>query len=122
MFLLAGVLREYDMSRFEYFDYSYGTLTSGAYREKLISQVDSFKCFAQQNDERIIKAAREDELDIAIDLKGYTNGGRYHIFAQGVAPVQISCWDIRNLCTRHFDYFIADHRSRRNKGRIIQSR
>ena len=40
---------------------------------------------------RIIKAAREDELDIAIvDLKGYTNGGRYHIFAQGVAPVQIS--------------------------------
>ncbi len=110
MFLLAGVLREYDKSRFEYFVYSYGTHTSGAYREKLISQVDSFKCFAQQNDERIIKAAREDELDIAIDLKGYTNGGRYHIFAQGVAPVQISYLGYPGTSgTRHFDYLIADH-------------
>ncbi len=110
MFLLAGVFREYDRSNFEYFVYSYGAHTSGDYRERLISQVDSFKCFARQNDEKIIKAAREDELDIAIDLKGYTNGGRYHLFAQGVAPVQISYLGYPGTSgTSHFDYLIADH-------------
>ena len=109
MFLLAGVFREYNKDRFEFFVYSYGTHKTGGYRKCLQEQVDKFECFAQKNDESIIKTARGDDLDIAIDLKGYTNGGRHHIFAQGVAPVQVAYLGYPGtLGSANFDYMIAD--------------
>jgi len=109
MFLMAGLFREYDRSKFEYYVYSYGTTKTGVYRGRLESQVDKFECFAQHNDESIIESARADKLDIAVDLKGYTNGGRYHLFSQGVAPIQISYLGYPGTSgSPHFDYLVAD--------------
>ncbi len=110
MFLLAAVFREYNKELFEFYVYSYGANKRGDYRERLIGQVDTFRCFAHQNDEAIIKAAREDSLDLAVDLKGFTNGGRYHVFAHGVAPVQITYLGYPGTSgSDHFDYLLADN-------------
>ena len=53
---------------------------------------------------------RELEVDIAIDLMGYTSGNRTNIFAQGAAPVQVSYIGFPGtMGAEYIDYFIADH-------------
>ena len=41
------------------------------------------------SDKDVALLAREDKIDIAIDLMGYTGGSRTKIFAFRAAPIQI---------------------------------
>ncbi|MEH6666038.1 MAG: hypothetical protein V7678_14395, partial [Brevundimonas sp.] len=53
--------------------------------------------------------ARQDGLDIAVDLKGYTKAGRPGIFAARPAPVQISYLGFPGTMGAPFiDYIVAD--------------
>jgi predicted O-linked N-acetylglucosamine transferase (SPINDLY family) len=61
------------------------------------------------NDMEIFELASSDNLDIAIDLKGYTKDMRLSPFANGLAPVQISYLGYPGtLGTDFIDYIIAD--------------
>ena len=42
------------------------------------------------SDQAVVQLMHELEIDIAIDLMGYTQASRTNIFAQGAAPVQVS--------------------------------
>lgn len=109
MFLLAGVLREYDRSKFEFFIYSYGPDKPSVYRNLAKEASTEFYNFARANDEVISRQAIADELDIAIDLKGYTNGAKPNIFRRGVAPIQISYLGYPGTMGKPaYDYVIAD--------------
>ena len=52
--------------------------------------------------------SREDKIDIAIDLMGYTRGSRTNIFAYRAAPIQIYLWGTA-MAANFIDYVIADH-------------
>ena len=53
--------------------------------------------------------SREDEIDIAVDLKGYTRNSRPKIFAYRAAPIQINFLGYPGTIGSHFmDYIIAD--------------
>ena len=45
---------------------------------------------SRMSDQAVVQLMRELEVDIAIDLMGYTQGNRTNIFAQRAAPVQVS--------------------------------
>ena len=54
--------------------------------------------------------AKSHELDIAIDLKGYTAGGKSNIFAARLAPIQIFYLGYPGTSGKdYFDYLIADN-------------
>src|SRR5262249_2809972 len=53
---------------------------------------------------------RELEVDIAVDLMGYTKGNRTNIFVQRAAPVQVSHIGFSGtMGAQYIDYIIADH-------------
>ena len=53
--------------------------------------------------------AREDKIDIAIDLTGYTDNNCCKIFSYGVAPIQINYLGFPgSMGSKFFDYIVAD--------------
>jgi predicted O-linked N-acetylglucosamine transferase (SPINDLY family) len=61
------------------------------------------------SDMEIAKLSRDNGIDIAIDLKGYTYNARPNIFAYRCAPIQINYLGFPGtLGSKNFDYIIAD--------------
>ena len=109
MYLMAKVFATHDRKKFKIHAYSYGPVKQDEMRKRLISDVDIFHDVVDMDDMKIVKLARKDKLDIAIDLKGFTRHQRLGIFAYGLAPLQISYLGYPGtLGTKFIDYIIAD--------------
>jgi len=78
-------------------------------RQNLINSVDVFDDVSQMSDRDIALLARQDEIDIAVDLKGYTHKSRTGIFAFRAAPIQINYLGYPGTMGANFiDYLVAD--------------
>ena len=110
MYLLAGILREHDRSRFAIHAYSYGPVREDDAMRRLVhANTDSFTEIGGLTDAEVAARARADGLDIAVDLKGFTLGTRSAMFAHRLAPVQVNYLGFPgSLGHPAFDYFIAD--------------
>jgi predicted O-linked N-acetylglucosamine transferase (SPINDLY family) len=109
MFLMAGILRHHDRSKFEIFAFSYGKNNDGAKRDQMRDHVDQFFDVRDMADGELITLARAQNLDIAIDLKGYTRDSRLEPFAARLAPLQISYLGYPGTLGCDFiDYIVAD--------------
>ena len=107
--LMSGLLREHDKTRFDIFMYSYGLGKEGPLREKVRQDVENFHDIQQSTNAEIIKLVRSHELDIAIDLKGYTSGTRSELFGYRLAPLQINYLGYPGtMASEAFDYILAD--------------
>lgn len=110
MQLMAGLLEAHDKSRFEIIAYSYDSRPADAMRQRVQAAVSSFKDISQLSDAQVLELAQQDGLDIAVDLKGYTGETRCTLFAQRLAPLQISYLGFPGtLGSMAFDYFVGDH-------------
>ena len=109
MHLLAGVLECHDRDAFEIHAFSYGPEIEDAMRARARATVDHFHECARLSDGAIIATARKAGIDIAIDLKGYTQDARLGPFAARVAPLQVSYLGYPGTVGADFlDYILAD--------------
>ncbi len=109
MHLLAGVLECHDRDAFEIHVFSYGPEIEDAMRARVRATVDHFNDCARLSDGAMIAAARQAGLDIAVDLKGYTQDARLAPFAARLAPVQVSYLGYPGTIGADFlDYILAD--------------
>lgn len=110
MHLMKGVFDHHDREQFEIYVYSFGPSKQDDTRSALVAKVDRFQDLMGRPSDEIRAAALADTLDIAIDLKGYTGENRAEIFADRLAPIQISYLGYPGTtgCSV-FDYVIADH-------------
>ena len=73
------------------------------------NQFDEWYDIIDYNDEKLINFVRSLNLDILIDLNGFTFGNRLNIFAARSAKKQISwCGYNNSLGIKNMDYLIAD--------------
>ena len=108
-YLMAKVLEVHDRESFEIYGYSIGPAKNDDMRQRLIKAVDVFDDVGDMSDQNIAMLARQDKLDIAIDLTGYTKNNRSGIFSYRVAPVQINYLGFSGTMGAKFmDYIIAD--------------
>jgi predicted O-linked N-acetylglucosamine transferase (SPINDLY family) len=108
-YLLAGVLERHDRSRFEVFAYSYGPEDTSPMRERLRAGVEHFIDVAWDPDDVVARRIRDDALDILVDLKGYTMGGRTAVLARRPCPIQVNWLGYPGTMGAPFiDYLIAD--------------
>ena len=108
--LMMGLFGDHDKSRFEIHTYSYGGVTDGWRRAQLQKLVDKNWDVRSFSDREIVQHARDQGIDIAIDLKGYTQSGRPQLFAYRMAPIQINYVGYPGtLGADYIDYLIADH-------------
>ena len=109
MFLMSGLFREHDRSQFEIIAYSYGPEADDEARSELLAHVDRLVEIGALSDTDAVALARSHDLDIAVDLKGYTEHSRSQIFAGRLAPVQINYLGYPgSMGSDHIDYLIAD--------------
>ena len=109
-FLMAGVFEQHDRTKFESFAISYGPSDDSDMRRRLEGAFDHFLDLRTAPDRAIAEKLREMEIDIAVDLKGYTGQGRPGILAQRGAPVQLHYLGYPgSLGAPYVDYLIADN-------------
>jgi predicted O-linked N-acetylglucosamine transferase (SPINDLY family) len=78
-------------------------------RARLTRALDSFLDVRYQSDEDIARLLKEHQVDIAVDLTGYTRDGRPAVLAGRPAPIQVSFLGYPGTTGADFiDYVIAD--------------
>ena len=108
-FLMAGVFEKHDRSQFEVTAISWSADDRSEMRARLMNGFDNFIETGDMSDAEIAKKIRELEIDIAIDLKGYTNESRPAILANRPAPVQVQYLAYPGTMAVDFiDYLVAD--------------
>jgi protein O-GlcNAc transferase len=108
-YLIAKVLEQHNRDQFEVFGYSIHGSSSCVMRRRLEKSFDSFMDVESMSDRDVALQARQDEIDIAVDLNGYTQYARTGIFAYRAAPIQINYLGYPGTMGSNFmDYIVAD--------------
>jgi len=109
MHLMAELFECHDKKKFELIAFSFGPDTQDQWRQRVFLCFDQFVDVRLKSDREISLLARKMEIDIAIDLKGYTRNCRPNIFAEGCAPIQVSYLGYPGtMAADYMDYLIAD--------------
>ena len=107
--LMAGLFEAHDRERFEIIGISFGREDEGAMRQRLVKGFDRFIDVRRQSDAEVVDLMRSMEIDIALDLKGYTGDSRCGIFARRPAPIQINYLGYPGtMALEEVDYLLAD--------------
>ncbi len=107
--LMAGIFEQHDKSRFETIALSLGSVDNGPLRTRIAATFDQFIEVRHRSTAEIAELIRAMEVDIAIDLAGYTAGARPDIFSRRPAPVQVNYLGYPGtMGMEYYDYIIAD--------------
>ncbi len=106
MNVMARVFELHNKEKFNIFAYSF-TSKQDQYTERIKKSVYCYRDIIEKDHIEAVNLARRDDLDIAIDLMGYTKNNRMEIFSYRVAPIQIHYLNNTTGSTE-MDYFIAD--------------
>lgn len=108
-YLIADVIEHHDRSRFETFAYSCGPDDHSAMRKRLSQAFEHFEDIGWETDDAAAARIRADQIDILVDLKGYTAGDRVTILARRPCDIQVTWLGYPGtLGTPFVDYVIAD--------------
>lgn len=107
--LIADLIERHDREKFEIVGVSLGSGPSSPMRDRLLAAFDRFIDAGPLPDRKAAATLRELEVDLAIDLMGYTHGCRPGIFACRPAPIQVNYLGYPGtMGAPYFDYIIAD--------------
>lgn len=107
--LLIKLIENYDKNKFEIVAFSYGIQINDEMNQRIKSSVNKFIDVSKLSSKEIVKIARNLEINIAIDLNGYTKNPRTDLFQYRLAPIQINYLGYPStMGAKFFDYIIAD--------------
>jgi predicted O-linked N-acetylglucosamine transferase (SPINDLY family) len=108
-YLTAELFDLHDRRQFEVIAFNFGEPTNDLMQDRLRQSFDQFHDVAHLDDGQIVQLARSLQIDLAVDLAGYTADNRSGIFARRVAPVQINYLGFPGtLGHPQIDYIIGD--------------
>ncbi|WP_431052212.1 tetratricopeptide repeat protein [Roseateles sp. L2-2] len=108
-YLMAEVIELHDRESFEVVAINYGHAKDDTMQHRLRAAFDVFHDVASYSDLEVASLCRRLEVDIAIDLTGFTDGARPGIFAARAAPLQLLYLGFLGTSgSRAYDYLIAD--------------
>jgi protein O-GlcNAc transferase len=107
--MVASMFGYHNRSKFEVYAYSYGNNDKSIWRKNIQKGVDQFRVIRDNSDQQIADIIYQDNIDILIDLTGYTKGNRLEVCAKRPAPIQITYLGHPGTSGASFlDYVIAD--------------
>ena len=108
-YLTAGMFEAHDRSCFETIAVSIGPETNDDMQVRLRSAFDRFLDVRKGSDQEIAELIRQLEVDILVDLNGFTEHSRPNVLAQRPAPVQVNYLGYSaTMGAPYIDYIIAD--------------
>jgi predicted O-linked N-acetylglucosamine transferase (SPINDLY family) len=107
--LTAELFETHDRANFEIIAFAFGPESKDPVRARLERAFDKFLDVRQYSDIEVARLARQLEIDIAVDLGGFTEYCRTGIFALRAAPIQVSYIGyLGTMCAPYMDYLLAD--------------
>lgn len=107
--LMAELFEQHDRSRFELTAFSFGPDREDDMRRRAVAAFDNFVDARSLSDQEVALRSRDLGIDIAIDLKGFSQDSRTGIFALRAAPVQVNYLGYPGtMGAEYIDYLIAD--------------
>jgi predicted O-linked N-acetylglucosamine transferase (SPINDLY family) len=107
--LLAGLIERHDRERFFVSAFSFGRSKPDQMTKRIESAVDLYVDIGAKSDREAAQISRDLEIDIAIDLKGFTGESRAGIFAHRAAPLQVAYLGYPGtMGASYIDYIVAD--------------
>src|SRR5579883_713719 len=108
-YLVAELIERHDRGRFEITAFSWGRDDKSAMRRRLEAGFDRFLDVREMSDLDIARKVRDLEIDIAVDLKGYTDECRTGVLARRPAPIQVNYLGYPGTMGASFiDYILVD--------------
>jgi len=109
LYLMAGLFEAHDRSDFKIFAFDNGGSDGSALRERFEKSVDKIIDIGRLSDLDAAAQIIGEDIDILVDLNGYSGRQRMGVFALKPAPLQVSylAWP-GTLGTSYIDYFLAD--------------
>ena len=108
-YLMAELFELHDKSQFELVGFSFGPIKNDEMRQRLEKSFDQFIEVGNKSDIEIAQLSRDLNIDIALDLKGFTQDARTGIFAHRAAPIQVNYLGYPGtMGADYIDYIIAD--------------
>lgn len=107
--LIYKMLCFHNKKKFKIYSYAYGFDKEDDLHNLIKKEVDVYRDIRDIGDHDVALLAKKDNLDIAIDLQGYTDKSRLSIFANKVAPIQINYLGYPGtMGAKYIDYIVAD--------------
>jgi predicted O-linked N-acetylglucosamine transferase (SPINDLY family) len=107
--LAAGLFAAHDARRIETIAVSFGHDDASPLRQRLEGSFERFLDAHTLSDQQVQRQLRALEIDIAVDLKGYTANHQARLLARRVAPIQVSYLGYPGtLGLATIDYLLAD--------------
>ena len=108
-YLTAGLFELHDKSKFEITALDSGWDDGSAIRKRQEAAFDKFIDIAKLSDQAVVEKIRAEEIDILIDVNGYTRDHRMGVFARKPAPLQVQYLGFPGtLGAPTIDYILAD--------------
>lgn len=108
-YLLAGLFEAHDRTRFEVYAISYRSDPGSPMAARLKGAFEHFIDVGERSDAEIAELIQTLEIDIAVDLMGYTAEERPGVLVRRPAPLQVSYIGFpATMGAEHMDYIIAD--------------
>lgn len=108
-YLMAELFERHDRSLFEVHAFSIGRDDQSPMSERLHRAIENFNAIGSLSDPEAARQIRCAEIDILVDLKGYTKESRPGIAAQRPAPIQVAYLGYPGSMGASFiDYAIVD--------------
>ena len=109
MHLMIGLLEKHDREKFEVFAYDYTVPEQSEYRLRFLDAIEHHRDISRLTDLEAAQKINHDDIDILIDLKLYTGGGRPGILSYRPAPVQAAYLGFPgSAASKAIDYIISD--------------
>src|SRR3984957_1762307 len=108
-FLLTGLFERHDRSRFDVTGLSFGSQRNSPLRQRIEGAFERFVDVRDKSEREIAELIRTLEIDIAVDLMGFTKNNRLSVLARRPAPIQVNYLGyIGTMGADFIDYVIAD--------------
>jgi len=107
--LMSKVIDYHDRSKFKVIGYNFGQHKDDSLFDRFKKSFDIFRDLRNLNETEILEIIRNDNIDIAIDLAGYTTFNLANIFSYKFSPIQINFLGYPgSLGASYINYIIAD--------------
>lgn len=107
--LTAGLFEEHDRERFEISAISYGPDDGSKMRGRLKAAFERFEDVSHLPDEDVVELIRQLDIEVLVDLGGFTAGARPKILARRAAPIQVNYLGFPGtMGASYIDYVMAD--------------
>jgi protein O-GlcNAc transferase len=106
---MAGLFEGHDKSLFETTAISFGPDDGSQIRQRLMASFERFVDAKAYSDDQITNLVKDLQIDILIDLMGFTVESRTGVFARRPAPIQVNYFGYPGtMGAEYIDYLIAD--------------